>query len=515
MRLSIRAKLLGAFTVLSLFYIFASANVYLYSKSLNRVSKNNTHALEHFVEACALDRSLRSSVPMLIRYTDKNDLNEQDKFVNTWVAFENKADELEKAGITSEQQSWLEKIKPLREKINKDMEELFSLPAGNENIPTLELNIENSLNTIVTYLYEFRGESEKHLSSGFGQISNVSAVERNFAVSIFGMVILWFSSTFITSRLVTTPLSRLHKEVKLIAGGNFERRISIKTGDEIEELAEDFNEMFQSINDEQLTAATLQEKLLPPKRIRVKGIKLHAHQVQAKVVGGDWYDYYHTNNSVSFLIADASGKGMAGALVATLAMSSLRSEVKTLDTIGMVLKKTNRTIESRLGSGNFTTMFFGNLSLDTHELTYINCGHDQPFWYRHETDNWQFLESRPSLPLGISTEHFHPRKEKIQLVKGDKLLLYTDGLHDVRNKERKFFGLEAILNWLNNQETNDKHRSINEIIDELLDKALVYCERQIPDDITLLGLEVISDPATIHHLENITDEELKALVDGR
>ncbi len=509
MKLSIRTKLLSAYFILSLFFLLASASAFINARSLQGVSTENAASLDTLMEAGALCRGLRSQVPMLIRYMDANDTDERNSFINNWNDFEVKLAELRKKTTDSERNSHLDKIKPLQKKINKEMNTLFVTSLSSKQANFQASNIEQDLELIVTYLYDFRDISEQSINENINTINSLSSINRNFAISIIGMVILWFGATFITSRIVTAPLSKLHREVKSISAGNLERRISIKTGDEIEELAEDFNDMFDSIREEQLTAATLQEKLLPPKRIRVKGIKIHAHQVQAKVVGGDWYDYYHSNNSVSFLIADASGKGMAGALVATLTMSSLRSEVKNLETIGMVLRKTNRTIESRLGSGNFSTMFYANLSLETHELTYINCGHELPFWYKAETDTWEFLQSRSSLPLGISTEHFHPRKEKIQLSKGDKLLLYTDGLHDVRNPKRHFFGLEAITTWLNSQD----NITINELIDNLLEKALAYGENVIPDDITLLGLEVISDPARKSSGE-ISNDHLRAIVDG-
>lgn len=509
MKASIKTKLLSTYFILSLFFLLASASAFLHARSLRGVSTENAISLDTLLKAYDIGRGLRSQVPMLIQYVSNNDLDQKNTFINHWNDFEVNLAELRKKKQSAEHISHLDKIEPLQKKINKEMDTLFSPTISLEQASFFASSIEHDLELIVAYLYDFREISERSLEENINTIDSISAINRNFAISIIGMVILWFAATFATSRYVTAPLGKLHREVRSISSGNFERRISIKTGDEIEELAEDFNDMFDSIREEQLTAATLQEKLLPPKRIRVKGVKIHAHQVQAKVVGGDWYDYYHTNDSVSFLIADASGKGMAGALVATLTMSSLRSEVKNLETIGMVLRKTNRTIESRLGAGNFSTMFFGNLSLYTHELIYINCGHELPFWYRAETDTWEFLQCRSSLPLGISTEHFHPRKEKVQLGKGDKLLLYTDGLHDIRNPERHFFGLEAITTWLNSQE----HITINRLIDNLLDKALAYGENVIPDDITLLGLEIVSD-SIIKTTGRISDDHLKAIVDG-
>jgi len=509
LKVSIKTKLLSTYFVLSLFFLAASASAFLYARSLRSVAAENAVSLDSLMEACAIDRGLRSQVPMLIRYVNSSDPDQRNSFINNWNDFEVELANLGNMELSPEHISHLEKIAPLQKKINTDMDTLFSPPLSLEQANFSASSIEHDLELVVAYLYDFRNVSERALGNNIKTLDSISIINRNFALSIVGMVILWFAATFATANYVTAPLGRLHREVKSISSGNFERRISIKTGDEIEELADDFNDMFDSIREEQLTAASLQEKLLPPKRIRVKGVKIHAHQVQAKVVGGDWYDYYHTNNSVSFLIADASGKGMAGALVATLAMSSLRSEVKNLETIGMVLRKTNRTIESRLGAGNFSTMFFGNLSLITHELTYINCGHEPPFWYRAEADSWEFLQSRSSLPLGISTEHFHPRKEKVQLKKGDKLLLYTDGLHDVRNQKRHFFGLEAITTWLNSHE----QITINELIDSLLEKALAFGENVIPDDITLLGLEVVSEPS-IKQTDRITDDHLRAIVDG-
>lgn len=502
MKFSIRTKLLGTFFILTLFFLAVSIGGYLNAETLQRVASQNTALFNEFKTVSDLDSRVRERLPMLILYADNRDMRQPDMFRESRHKFDENLRILEASRLLApEEIKLLDGLKAQERVTGRESEALFGLPTGSGSAATIEKEIETRNKKMIGYLDSFRNFDKREILAGLRQIKLAHQSERRLAIVVFGMVFLSLGLAVFFTRSVTAPISKFLQEVKYISHGNLDSRLSIKTGDEIEDLAEAFNQMVSSLFEEEQTAARLQKRLLPPKKIRVKGIKLHAQQIQAKVVGGDWYDYYQTNNSISFLIADASGKGMAGALLATLAMSSIRSEVKTPETIDAVLRKTNKTIENRLGSGNFVTLFYGHLSLETHELSYINCGHEQPILYQAETESWSLLQCRNTLPLGISTEHFHPRKEKIRLKKGDKLLLYTDGLHDARDADRRFFNLDIILSRLN----QFPHYPIDHAIDELLQGALDFCRRQIPDDITLLGVEIIANPDPLKRVKTDVD----------
>lgn len=290
---------------------------------------------------------------------------------------------------------------------------------------------------------------------------------------------------WVTSR-ITRPIKHLVEGVRHISDGNLEHRLQIATGDEIEELAEAFNGMVDNLHHEARTAAEIQRRLLPPKRVHLPGVRIHARQVQAKLVGGDWYDYYQLGDDICLLIADASGKGMPGALLATVAMSTIRSEPRFASTVETLLKRTNEAVESQLGGGDFVTLFSAQLALDGHVLKMVNCGHESPLFFDSRSGRWELYRCDSGLPLGISRDLFKPKTLRKQLKPGDKLVLYTDGLHDVRNDHGEFLSMELILRLLD--EKGDG--SIETIVDRLLDSAVEFGGGHLADDITLLGLEI-------------------------
>lgn len=488
MKLSIRTKLLSIFFVLTLLFLAASISGYLNAEALRNASSRNANSFVKFHTISELDRLIREQAPILIR----TDFGEKGKAAieANWRRFRDNLEQLGTYSLTTKEKRLFLKINSHDRLLRRQINQLFSQSLTSNRQRIIAKKVAEHTREIVNQLNKIRNLIKDDIFKDLYRINEVQNTQKLLAFGVFGMILSSLALAVFFTRYITAPISKFHQEVKYISHGHLDRRLDIKTGDEIEDLAKAFNQMVASLYDEEQTAARLQKRLLPPKKIRVKGIKIHAQQIQAKVVGGDWYDYYHTDNSISFLIADASGKGMAGALLATLAMSSIRSEAKTLNNIDMVLRKTNKTIESRLGAGNFVTLFYGHLSLENHLLTYINCGHELPLLFRAESDVWSILDCRSSLPIGISTEHFHPRKEKVFLNQGDKILLYTDGLHDARNAERRFFNIDAILEWLNSH----ARYPIDHTIDELLEKALSFCQRQIPDDITLLGLEIVAKP---------------------
>lgn len=311
--------------------------------------------------------------------------------------------------------------------------------------------------------------------------TQVSLLLGSLAILSIGVII-----ALLFARFIFEPILNLHKGIERVSQGDASYVVQIKTGDEIQDLADAFNHLISNFRQEEQTASDIQRRLLPQKELRVPGVQVYASQTHAKVVGGDWFDYYQVEEEIRLLIADASGKGMPGALLATVGMSTIRSEPKYASTIESILHKTNRTIADRFSATDFITLLSAQLSLKNKRFVYINCGHEPPLYYDATKQQWTILTCPAGLPLGISIDIFDPEPQEMILNPGDKLILYTDGLHDVRNNKEQFLTMETIVEWLNHHQ----EKSLKHLTDGLMKKAIDYSDGPIIDDITLLGIAI-------------------------
>lgn len=367
---------------------------------------------------------------------------------------------------------------------------LFAItnPQNNPKAERLSDEVDNELHMAVHLINEYKQVESAEIAESMEKAETVALGRRNLLIVLMVIMGLTISSMIVINFRIINPILMINRAVEVISRGNFDQRLHIRTGDEIEKLAEAFNQMAFNLWQEEETAAEIQRRLLPQKEVKPPGVRLHARQVQAKVVGGDWYDFYQLEEEhLKLLIADASGKGMPGALLSTVAMSIIRSEPKSTGMME-ILKKASRTVESRLGGGNFITLFSAGVNLENWEMSYINCGHEPPLLYDPDSRSWQPLQCHSGLPLGVNAEDFSPGTGIIPLKKGNKIIFYTDGLHVVKNKVNQLFTIDDVIVWLKKHEG----LSIEPMIDGLMDEALRFCRHRLLDDVTLLGFEVIS-----------------------
>jgi sigma-B regulation protein RsbU (phosphoserine phosphatase) len=194
-------------------------------------------------------------------------------------------------------------------------------------------------------------------------------------------------------------------------------------------------------------ARQLQQSMLPRTFPRIHGYRFAAHNLTARQVGGDFYDVIELDgDTVGVVIADVSDKGMPAALYMTLSRSLLRAEARRARSPREVLANVNRLLVELGEQGMFVTVFYGIIERTTYELCYARAGHDCPFLLRD--GDAQLLAGR-GLALGLFDDNtFHLTEELIQLIPGDRLVLYTDGLTDATDPEGHFFDrhrLQALL----------------------------------------------------------------------
>ena len=188
-------------------------------------------------------------------------------------------------------------------------------------------------------------------------------------------------------------------------------------------------------------ARKIQQDLIPSKPLHHQDVKVAGINVQARAVGGDYFDYFtRTDGKMVIICADVAGKGVPAALL----MSSLRSSVRSLltipcDLVGAV-KMLNQQIFDISGPASYVCFFVVILDSLTGEGEAVNCGHASPLKLSKGV-----VESIPehSIVIGIK-EDSEFESYPLKLEKGDSLLLYTDGASELEISFDKELGMEGL-----------------------------------------------------------------------
>lgn len=184
----------------------------------------------------------------------------------------------------------------------------------------------------------------------------------------------------------------------------------------------------------------------------------------AKDVGGDFYDYFKTDEDrLGFVMADVSGKGVPAALF----MAVSRTLLKATGIRDLVSKdcmtSVNDLVCGESVDGMFVTVFYGRLNIKTGEIDYSNAGHNPPYVV-HENGKVETVPAQGNMVLG-AVENFQYRNDKITLEKGDMLFTFTDGVTEAMNAAGEQFGEERLEKLLakcggkTSQETIDTVRA--------------------------------------------------------
>lgn len=281
-------------------------------------------------------------------------------------------------------------------------------------------------------------------------------------------------------------------------------QLNIRTGDEIQSLAEAIKTMELEINEyiQDLTSVTaekerigaelnvatqIQADMLPrifpafPERTE---FDIYATMNPAKEVGGDFYDFFLVDDDhLAVVIADVSGKGVPAALFMVIAKTLIKNHAQNKDCPGDVFTQTNEQLCEGNDAGLFVTAWMGVLEISTGKFIYVNAGHNPPL-LRHADGNFEWLKSRPGFVLA-GMEGIRYRENVMELAPGDTLYLYTDGVTEATDANQELFGEERLQTALNEQPDLPVDQLLPKIkgcIDAFVGEAEQF------DDITMLGL---------------------------
>ena len=317
-------------------------------------------------------------------------------------------------------------------------------------------------------------------------------------------------TVWMMTKTVTKPIHLLSKGADEFADPTVEYAdkkvidLPIRSKDEIGDLYQKTRSMQQNLIDymasltkvtaekerigTELSIATrIQASMLPqvfPAYPERHEFDLYASMDPAKEVGGDFCDFFLVDDDhLCIVMADVSGKGVPAALFMMASRIIIANNAMAGKSPAQVLYDTNTTLLANGQDDMFVTVWIGILEISTGRLTASNGGHEYPVLtkggrFEMYKDVHSFLVG--GMP-GVKYKEY-----ELQLNPGDKLFVYTDGVPEAQDSEKKMFGMDRTVDTLNeNREASPKEllQSVRKAVDAFVGDAEPF------DDLTMLCLE--------------------------
>ena len=244
----------------------------------------------------------------------------------------------------------------------------------------------------------------------------------------------------------------------------------------------------ERINAELTLASDIQAHMLPcifPAFPEYDEFDIYATMTPAKEVGGDFYDFFMTDEKhLAIVMADVSGKGVPAALFMVIAKTLIKNYAQMGQAPGQVFSTVNRLLCDGNDAGLFVTAWIGILDLETGLLQYANAGHNPPL-LKKGGEPFTYLKSRPGFVLaGMETTRY--RQSELVLEPGDRIFLYTDGVTEATDSAQQLYGEDSLAELLNRCQKDtaaEMLRDLKDDIDRFVGDAPQF------DDITMLMLD--------------------------
>lgn len=322
-----------------------------------------------------------------------------------------------------------------------------------------------------------------------------------------GMLLL---IVLVVAKRFCRPIEKLANRVEAISSGNLDLPpIPVISNDEIGRLAAGFNRMteqlryqFAAIEQQTIDREKVEGELRIARQIQLDLLPrtfppfpdrtefdLHAMNVPARTIGGDFFDFFFVDpDKLILTIADVSGKGVPAALM----MAVTRTVVRNLATEGLsplqIMERTNTRLMADSTTGMFVTMILAQYQPSTGRLTYINAGHPPGILYGQDEPRFVCHSTGPIIGIDDGEDLGPAEQHELILGTGEGILFYTDGVTEARDPHNNLFGNERLL-----QVSRPARGGTCQVACETIAQQVIeYQQNGIVDDLTLLCLRRLS-----------------------
>jgi sigma-B regulation protein RsbU (phosphoserine phosphatase) len=228
-------------------------------------------------------------------------------------------------------------------------------------------------------------------------------------------------------------------------------------------------------------AARIQRGLLPRKDLAPRGWRVRYHYQPAGLVSGDFCDLLETDAGLLFLFGDVAGKGVAASMLMSHLHATFRTLAGTEQSLERMATLANRLFCHSTIAGQYATLVVGRCTSDG-SVEFVSAGHLPVL---HVRASGTVSRSATGYPLGM----FHSAQfavHRISLQPGESLLLYTDGVNEVRNAADEEYGLERVADLASRCASLSPDGLVENYLSDL---SRFSGARKATDDLTLLALQ--------------------------
>lgn len=306
------------------------------------------------------------------------------------------------------------------------------------------------------------------------QRAEMTRIQMIGSVAALGLVVLFLSVYIWNRRKAGKRLAAAHAKLE-------EAHDQLKVA---YDQLEDTTKAKERIESELRIARNIQASMVPTVFPDRQGLDLFGSMTPAREVGGDLYDYLLLDDQLYFCVGDVSGKGVPASLFMAQAIRLFRSIAKQKHSPQTIATRINNELTEDNEEGMFVTMFIGLINLKTGRMDYCNAGHNPPILGTDGNDRFMEMESNAPIGLWPGLDFVG---EHVDDVRGQMMLVYSDGLNEAENRQQQQFGDDRLLDILNCQHFS----SCKALIDHLNAEVVRHRDGAEPnDDLTMLCLMI-------------------------
>src|SRR5271163_2449833 len=228
-------------------------------------------------------------------------------------------------------------------------------------------------------------------------------------------------------------------------------------------------------------AAQVQRLFLPSGKPAIAGLEIAGMMHPARGVGGDYFDYFPIDaDTTHIVIADVAGKGVAAALLMSATAAAMRLEANRDRNMLQQVDKLNTEIGAVSDPEKYVTLVVAEIHRNKQIIHYVNCGHNPALLFRTKTGALTRLESSCP-PIGLAPEENCELRSE-DLVTGDVLVFYTDGVTEAENRLGEEFGMERLSATVR----SGSSMSAEDLMTSFYSAAADFCGDAFNDDVTIL-----------------------------
>ncbi len=231
-------------------------------------------------------------------------------------------------------------------------------------------------------------------------------------------------------------------------------------------------------------AKKIQEKILP-KKGNIDNINIDYIYKASEMLSGDMFDiYYIDDENIGIYISDVAGHGVAASMMTMFIRQTMRGIKDDILSPALVLTELHRRFGMlNLELDKYFTIFYGVYNKITNQFKFANAGHNC-IPVKFDEDSYELLEVK-GYPIAMLFDTMVYEEKRVQLKKGDKILLYTDGITEAKDHNGVEFGVEGILETIK--------KNPNNLLEEIENKYIYHSWGEQEDDYALVLVEVFKN----------------------